>query len=143
MFASVTPSLSSKTGRRGNDLDEEAIHQRRPQMVVLLVDDNALILDVTGAMLEALGHHVISASSGTEALQRLEHDEQIEVLLTDINIPNMSGLELAERAKRLRQSLKVVFISGQDSPVADVPVLQKPFGETDLDRVLGAMNASS
>jgi CheY-like chemotaxis protein len=112
-------------------------------MIVLLVDDDALVLDGTAAMLEALGHDVITASSGREALQRLECDEHIEVMLTDINMPNMSGLDLALRAKQLRQSLKVAFISGRESPVADVPILRKPFGETDLGHVLRAMNASS
>jgi CheY-like chemotaxis protein len=99
--------------------------------------------DARSEFFEALGHDVITALSGTEALKGLERDEHIEVLLTDINMPNMSGLELARRAKQLRQSLKAAFISGRDSPVADVPVLRKPFGETDLGHVLRAMNASS
>src|SRR5690349_8384383 len=80
---------------------------------VLLVDDDEGVLDVLTSMLEDLGCHVIRATSGPEALVRLESNDQISILITDINMPRMDGHELAERATRMRPALKVLQLSGR------------------------------
>jgi CheY-like chemotaxis protein len=64
---------------------------------VLVVDDDVLVLDLTATMLEELGYDVLTARSGTEALGQIAYDRKIEVLITDINMPGLSGSELAER----------------------------------------------
>ena len=56
--------------------------------VVLVVDDEAMVLDVTASMLEDLGCEVVTARGGNDALRRLSMDGRIEVLITDINMPN-------------------------------------------------------
>jgi CheY-like chemotaxis protein len=68
---------------------------------VLLVDDEALVLESTADMLVSLGCEVIMAGNGTEALAKLKADGRIEILMTDINMPGLGGFELAEIAKRL------------------------------------------
>src|ERR1700704_5616921 len=61
---------------------------------VLVVDDEPLVLEVTASMLEDLGCVVITASNGAEAMRRLADNPSITILLTDINMPGMSGYEL-------------------------------------------------
>ena len=58
---------------------------------VLLVDDEALILEGTADMLTSLGCEVIMAGNGTEALAKLKADDCIEILMTDINMPGLGG----------------------------------------------------
>jgi two-component system, cell cycle response regulator CpdR len=87
-------------------------------------------------MLEDLGCHVIRATSGPEALERLESNDQISILITDINMPRMDGHELAERATRLRPSLKILQLSGRERRRDGYPMIRKPFSEEDLYRVM-------
>jgi CheY-like chemotaxis protein len=66
--------------------------------LALVVDDDLAVLEVIADMLEDLGCEVICAPSGTDALQALVIDQRIEILITDINMPGLSGYELAEEA---------------------------------------------
>jgi two-component system, cell cycle response regulator CpdR len=81
-------------------------------MRVLVVEDEALILELTASWLEDLGCEVETAHNGTEALAKLGHDRRIEVLITDVNMPGISGYQLADRAKQMKPELKVVLVSG-------------------------------
>jgi len=100
--------------------------------IVLVVDDDASVLEVVAAMLEDLGCDVISASSGMEALDQLRRNEHISILITDINMPGMDGHELAERAKRIRPELKVLQLSGRERRRDGYPMIRKPFTAADL-----------
>ena len=99
---------------------------------VLAVDDDAGVLDVIAAMLEDLGCDVITAGSGTDALDQLKRNERIAILITDINMPGMDGHELAERAKRMRPELKVLQLSGRERRRDGYPMIRKPFTVADL-----------
>jgi two-component system cell cycle response regulator CpdR len=99
---------------------------------VLVVDDDASVLEVIAAMLEDLGCEVISAESGVDALDQLTRNERISILITDINMPGMDGHELAERAKRIRPELKVIQLSGREPRRGGYPMIRKPFTEEDL-----------
>lgn len=103
---------------------------------VLLVDDEPLVLEVLAAMLEDMGCDVISAASGTEALGRLAGNQQIEILITDINMPGLNGLDLVERAKCEREDLRVIMMSGQETKTPGFPFLKKPFLEQDLVNIM-------
>ena len=104
--------------------------------VVLVVDDDPLVLDVTASMLEDFGCEVITAASGNQALEKLSNDRLIEILITDLNMPGMSGYELVERAKGIREKLKVIAMSGREHDRSDLPLIQKPFLSRDLKRVM-------
>ena len=65
---------------------------------VLVVDDDPLVLEVTADMLRDLGCGVVTAPSGMDALDRLSENANIEILVTDLNMPGMNGYELAQRA---------------------------------------------
>jgi two-component system cell cycle response regulator CpdR len=82
---------------------------------VLVVDDEALVLDVTVSMLEDMGCDVVTATNGADALSILAGDPRIEILITDINMPGMSGFELAERAGLRHPRLRVLLLSGRET----------------------------
>jgi CheY-like chemotaxis protein len=103
---------------------------------VLVVDDDPGVLDVITSMLEDIGCNVIAANSGTDALDKLAHYDEISILITDINMPEMDGHELAERATRLRPGLKVLQLSGRERRRDGFPMIRKPFTEDELVRVM-------
>jgi len=103
---------------------------------VLVVDDDALVVDVTAAMLDDLGCEVVTALCGDEALERLKQDQSIEILITDINMPDMDGYELVERARAIRSGLKVIMLSGREPDGHGFPFIRKPFVEQDLETTM-------
>jgi signal transduction histidine kinase len=88
---------------------------------ILLVDDDEGVRTVAAAIVEELGFKVLSAGTGKEALQLLGEDPRIDLLLTDIVMPEMTGVELARQVRAMRPALPILFASGY----ADV----KTFGE--------------
>ena len=96
-------------------------------MRVLVVDDEALIVLLAASWLEELGCEVETAVNGTEALAKLNDSEpSVEVLITDVNMPGMSGYELAERATIVRPGLKVVLLSGAEVSHRGCPLFANP-----------------
>jgi PAS domain S-box-containing protein len=100
--------------------------------VVLLVDDNPSILDSCRELLEVLGWSTRTASSGAAALEELRGPHRIDVVLTDLAMPDMSGLELAQRCHAEIPGLKVVLMTGYENApqpdTAPLQILHKPFG---------------
>jgi len=80
---------------------------------VLVVDDEALICSLLEDALGALGYKCLIASNGNEALKRIEDFQgKIDLLLTDVIVAEMNGLELAEEIKKTLPDMKVMFMSG-------------------------------
>ncbi|KKC34373.1 chemotaxis protein CheY [Devosia psychrophila] len=108
------------------------------RLTVLFVEDDALIRMATVDMLEDAGHIVLDAGSAEEAMAALE-TAPIDILITDVNLPTMSGKELAERAKALKPAMGVVFATGDTSGVQQgkgVAVLSKPYSAVDLQAAI-------
>ncbi len=103
---------------------------------VLVVDDEPLILELLADMLKELDCDVWTARHGAEALQLLERNANIDVLLTDVNMPGMSGYELAERARRMREGLGVLLLSGRESNGHGYPMIRKPFVRHELEAAM-------
>ena len=103
---------------------------------VLVVDDEPMVLALTAGMLEELGCNAITAPNGAEALARLAEGDRIDILITDINMPGLSGYELAERARRMRPGLQVILLSGRETEAHGLPLIRKPFLQSDLTRVM-------
>lgn len=103
---------------------------------ILAVDDDALVLMNTGAMLEDLGHLVVEASSGAQALQMLREDPDIDMLITDQAMPHMTGVQLADAVRAMRPGMPVILSSGfADLPPGsdpDLGRLAKPFTQAEL-----------
>lgn len=105
-------------------------------LTILAVDDDELVLLNTVAMLEDLGHTVISAGDGIEALQALEGANSVDVVITDHAMPRMNGAELAQRILSERPGVPVILASGFDQlPSGDdqeLLRLAKPFTQDQL-----------
>lgn len=101
---------------------------------ILLVEDDGLIRMNSADMLHDAGHVVVEAGSAEDALVALE-TAPIEVLVTDVNLPGMSGPQLAERARRIHPEIGIVFATG-DAHVPDAgeaEILSKPYDSSTLD----------
>lgn len=80
---------------------------------VLLVEDSDVVRDVVATMLEGGGLTVLQASGGEEALVLARRgDTSIDLLLTDIVMPGMAGVELADRLERERPDVRILFMTG-------------------------------
>ncbi|HEY0810333.1 MAG TPA: response regulator [Longimicrobiales bacterium] len=103
---------------------------------VLIVDDEPAVLKVVAKMVERLGYKAVIALTGKDALQILEK-ENIEVLLLDVVLKDMTVVELANRSHSFHGRRRVIFMSGHFPHLEinfprTVPFLQKPFTLADL-----------
>ncbi|ARP86721.1 response regulator [Bordetella genomosp. 9] len=134
----------SRQGQLSLSQDQPDMPASVTSMRVLLVEDDGLIRAATAEMLETLGHQVVTAGHASTALAALE-EGPVDVLMTDIGLPEISGIELAQKARERRPGLHVVFASGQDpgamagASVADAVHLLKPYTAEDLARVFASL----
>jgi CheY-like chemotaxis protein len=103
------------------------------QFVILLAEDEMLVRSVVRAMLNEAGYFVLEAVDGEHALEvSRKYDGAIHLLLTDVKMPGMDGLELTHHITRERPGIKVLVMSGKTSGELryvgkSVPLLRKPF----------------
>jgi signal transduction histidine kinase len=115
--------------------------QRRDARIVLVVEDEAALREAARRILARNGYQVITAASGPEAIEAAAgHRGVIDLLLTDVVMPQMLGIEAAERIRALQPSVTVLYMSGytdgavddQGVLVAGVNLIPKPFTEATL-----------
>ena len=103
---------------------------------VLLVEDDASVLELGRALLDDLGYSVISATDANSALNILRNGEKVDLLFSDVVMPGgKTGVELAQEARALRPGIKILLTSGytgetidrQDLGDLDLPIISKPF----------------
>ena len=108
---------------------------------ILLAEDDKSMCSFLTAALEKAGHAVTSTNNAIEALDKLkENKSSYNLLLTDIVMPGMDGIELSQKATELSPNLKVMFITGfaavavghQDLNTEQTKLLSKPFHLNDL-----------
>ena len=134
------PVAQDSADKQKNDaVAIEPFTAMRP-LVVLAVDDDALVLMNTAAMLEDLGHKVFEASSGREALEILRREKSINLVVTDQSMPRMTGIELAETIMAEWPEMPIVLATGYtdlpEGAKADLPKLTKPFFQQDLAQAI-------
>jgi PAS domain S-box-containing protein len=109
-------------------------------LTVLVVDDDVLVLMNTSALLEDLGHVVLEANSGAEALDIFQREPGVDLVITDQAMPSMTGIQLIASIKELRPDMPIVLATGYGElpPGADQSILKlgKPFHQRDLARAL-------
>ena len=110
---------------------------------VLVVEDDANVRQVTVSTLESLGFSVKEAGSGDEAAAMLKQDAGIQVVLSDVKMPGMTGIELGRLIREQWPAVHVLLTSGyvDDDRVDEFEFIHKPFRAADLARKLEAMLA--
>jgi PAS domain S-box-containing protein len=119
----------------------------RPQTMrglrVLVVDDDKAVLKSTVRMLEILGYATASAESANEALRLLARNQEINIVLADFAMPEMTGGELAKAICAMRPTLPVILMTGYSNldllkELKDPRIILKPFTERDLVNTIDA-----
>jgi signal transduction histidine kinase/CheY-like chemotaxis protein len=127
---------------------DEGATVSRPGAVILLVDDDTAVRDVTAAMLRELGYTVEEADSGERALRLLDARRHIDLAVIDFAMPAMSGAELARHVRSRMPALPVLFVTGfaeRDAltGISERYVVSKPFINGDLaEKVKLALTAA-
>ncbi|RUU16261.1 PAS domain-containing sensor histidine kinase [Mesorhizobium sp. M7A.F.Ca.AU.002.06.1.1] len=134
-------TASSEVARGPDVLAEEAIETA--SLRILAVDDDALVLLNTAAMLEDLGHTVAEAHSAAAALRLLE-EQPFDLVITDHAMPKMTGLQLSNTIKVQWPNVPVIIATGYaELPgTRDIKILSKPFTEEELANAIAAANVA-
>lgn len=111
-----------------------------PRLSVLVVDDDSLVLTSTSLLLEDLGHRVLGATSGEQALRLFDQGEVIDLMITDMAMPKMSGAQLAHAVRMLKPDLPIILATGYaerlEGFAAELPRLPKPFTQMGLVAII-------
>jgi CheY-like chemotaxis protein len=115
----------------------EAGHADRAKLMI--VDDDPEVRIIVAEFLQDFGYQVIQASSGAEALDLLGQTSDLRMIITDIRMPDMSGIELADLATQRHRGLKIILMSGYFvSQQVERRFLRKPFRMRDLEAAVRA-----
>jgi len=109
---------------------------------IVVVEDESLILMVVVDLLEELGHEVVDFVNAETALNYIGKGNQFDILMTDMNLPKMSGRELAEQLRELTPDLPVIFATGyvigrDDRLSAPFSCVSKPYWSDNLKTAIG------
>jgi len=83
-----------------------------PQAVILLVEDEGFVREVTGEVLESAGYRVLKTANAGEARSAFCQGEGVRLLLTDVVMPGQNGYDLAQELRAICPSLRIIFTSG-------------------------------
>lgn len=113
--------------------------------VILLVEDDAVVLEVTESMLQTLGYQVLIATNGREALEVFDrHQDEIALVLTDVTMPELGGIALAQALQERSSTIKIVALTGYPLEIEAehsltkgiVDWLQKPLNLKQLAKIV-------
>jgi len=125
----------------GNSPVQEIQPQPVHELLVLVVDDDSLVLTSTRLLIEDLGHRVLCAPSGAQALELLERHPDIDLVITDMAMPQMDGAQLAKLLRERQPTLPIILATGYaerlEGFATQLPRLIKPFKQIDLVRIIG------
>ena len=114
-------------------------------LCVLLVEDNPQVREFAEGLLADLGCKVVSADSAQRALELLKA-ENVDLILSDVVMPGMSGVELARRVREDHPTVPVLLATGYSDEIlkrgSEFAVLSKPFGAADLSKALSSLLAA-
>ncbi|WP_343518284.1 response regulator [Sphingomonas sp.] len=137
LYLPVANNRASGTERRAAAREPDAFRA----LSVLLVDDEELVRIGTAEMLRDLGHEVIEAGSGGEALAKLFNGFRPDVVVTDYMMPRMDGAALAAEIEARYPAIPVLVVTGYAGGDLDIglPQLAKPFRQADLSAALAQL----
>lgn len=110
----------------------------KSSQTILVVDDDSAIRKLVRVFLEIEGYAVLIAEDAETAMRLYaEHQSSVALLLTDVVMPNMNGLELADHLLRREPQLRILFMSGSEDASRGFGCVAKPFTGTGLVRRVG------
>ena len=121
------------------------VQSKRKGAVILIVDDDSAVREVTGSILEDLGYVVLKSGSGGAALDLLDQQSNVDLVLLDFAMPGMSGVEVARQIKSKYPAIPILFVTGYADKnalrdVGDERIIKKPFiGEELAEKVNTAL----
>ena len=115
------------------------MHKDKPPPTVLVVDDEPLIRQISRRTLEAHGYLVTGAATGLDAIELLSHGTPLDLLIADLDMPELTGDEMVRRIRAARPDLKVLYVTGRIDLLMDArplwdgeAFLEKPFNAVGL-----------
>jgi PAS domain S-box-containing protein len=115
-------------------------------LTILVVDDDPLVCASTAALLEDLGHIVIEAETGAQAIDILRAGNPVDLLITDYSMPGMTGVELVRAARELSPGLPAFLATGYAEALADtapeLPKLRKPYRQSQVSAQIAELFGS-
>jgi PAS domain S-box-containing protein len=141
-FKIYLPSLTGATAASSDVVPDQPVTSKGA--TVLVVEDDSLVRTIARRALTDVGFEVLDAEDGLQALELLSQQRPVDVVLTDLAMPELGGRELAQQLSRMRPGLPVIFMSGYaDDDLthrglleAGVPFLEKPFSPLALVRMV-------
>ena len=127
---------------------ETAPAAHEDHLVVLVVDDDDAVREVTAGLLSDLGYNVVEAGSGGAALELIERHEEISAVVLDFAMPGMNGADLARELRSRRPRVPILFATGYADAealtgVEDHQIVHKPFVQAELARKLSRSFATT
>jgi len=103
---------------------------------ILLVEDNETVLNFAKKALTELGYTIITAKNGKEAIALINKDtKHFDLIISDIVMPEMGGIELAENVRRYKKDIKFIFTSGYtNNELGNIDLIQKPYSISELSQ---------
>jgi len=123
-------------------IDSNIAEPERP-LSILVVDDEDPVREVVSWMLQEAGHSVFEAADGEQALHFLHRHGPVDLVLSDINMPGIDGMELCMQIRHEWPEIAVLLISGRPPPQGARPFIPKPFRWDTLARAISAVSAAS
>jgi CheY-like chemotaxis protein len=136
------PAITGATDHTDTDADTDADTD-----TVLIVEDEPDLMHVAAELFRSIGYEVLTAGTGKDAVDILKRRQDVDVLFTDVMMPNgMSGIELARFTRKLCPGIKIILASGYPLPalkaehgnLADFTFMSKPYRLSDLVKKLRA-----
>ncbi|EAU53874.1 histidine kinase [Mariprofundus ferrooxydans] len=133
---------------RGVLTPREPAEMHHSGVSILLADDDERVLEPTMELLEAMGHQVTLARNGVEAYEVfVQHPESWDIVITDMVMPRMNGLEASQKMRLLRPDIPLIYATGYDQSlvidntqkVDNSTLISKPFNPDDLDSLIMQM----
>ncbi|TBU88180.1 ATP-binding protein [Phytopseudomonas dryadis] len=129
-------------------IEEESVSPSGRGQRVLLVEDDAAVRLLVAEVLDELGYDTVDAAEPQAAIALLASDMTLDMLVSDVGLPGMSGRQLAEIARQHRPELPILFVTGYADhsstvlPGSNMDIISKPFSMTDLANKLSDMLAT-
>jgi CheY-like chemotaxis protein len=122
---------------------ESILVEPEKPLSILVVDDEDPVREVVAWMLQEAGHVVHEAADGEQALHFLQRHGPVDLILSDINMPGMDGMELCLKVRQQWPDMPVLLISGRPPPDGARPFIPKPFRWDTLARAIAAIAAGA